>query len=116
MTDTDRMQWAQAEIDRLTAELDRFKPQPMSQNCRDGKHNGTGASRCINCWCLCHNRDADVEERWAVRVNPDGCPPSVIRYVDEGSARAAAANWPDSEVVSCQIITTPWQTENDNAR
>lgn len=42
------------EIVRLRAELDRFKPQPMSQQCRDGRHGQTGDWRCHNCRCLCH--------------------------------------------------------------
>jgi len=45
----------------LRAELQKFKREPMSQNCRDGKHNGKDDQRCINCECLCHGQDAEVE-------------------------------------------------------
>lgn len=31
-------------------EMDRWKPQPMSQQCRARQHGGT----CRNCRCLCH--------------------------------------------------------------
>lgn len=50
------------QIAELREELQAFKPQPMSQRCRDGHHNGVGDWRCINCRCLCHNQDALVAE------------------------------------------------------
>lgn len=58
-----------AERDRLAAELARFKPQPMSQVCRDGDHN----QDCFGCDCLCHRRQGSVRQ-WKV--------------VAEGSAQA----------------------------
>ena len=45
------------------ADLGHFKPQPMSQRCRDGFHCGTGDDRCINCWCLCHDHEGPQEAR-----------------------------------------------------
>jgi hypothetical protein len=36
----------------------RFKPEPMSQNCRDGRHNGKGDDQCFGCWCLCHGGES----------------------------------------------------------
>lgn len=56
------------EIARLQAELDRFRPQPMSLRCRDGHHNGTGDEACINCWCLCHAAEADREEELLAEI------------------------------------------------
>lgn len=50
------------ERDEARAELAKFKPQPMSQRCRDGHHNGTGDWACHGCYCLCHTRDAEVAE------------------------------------------------------
>lgn len=46
------------EVERLKAELLRFKPEPMSQRCRDGRHNGKGDDRCVGCACLCHGGEA----------------------------------------------------------
>lgn len=40
--------------ERTLADLEHFMPQPMSQNCRDGKHGGSSGEPCVNCWCLCH--------------------------------------------------------------
>lgn len=51
--------------DRARAEVDQFKPQPMSQRCRDGHHNGVGDQACLNCWCLCHNAEAEAAEALA---------------------------------------------------
>lgn len=47
-------------VDALRKDLQAFKPQPMSLNCRDGHHNGATGEPCSNCWCLCHRQDAEV--------------------------------------------------------
>jgi prevent-host-death family protein len=49
------------QYDRLMADLEHFKPQPMSQRCRDGHHCGTGEWACVNCYCLCHKSPEDQE-------------------------------------------------------
>lgn len=66
-TGVDVYQEQREKVERLRDELEAFKPQPMSQRCRDGHHNGVGDEACINCHCLCHSRDAEVErlrKRW----------------------------------------------------
>jgi hypothetical protein len=64
----DRAEAAEAEAVRLRTELLLFKPEPMSQNCRDGKHGGAGSERCHGCDCLCHTFEADVERAELARV------------------------------------------------
>jgi hypothetical protein len=49
-------------VRELEEELRAFAPEPMSQNCRDGKHNGVGEWRCHNCHCLCHRQDPEVKQ------------------------------------------------------
>lgn len=45
----------------LSAELHDFKPEPMSQLCRDGSHAAARIGNpCSGCSCLCHNLEALV--------------------------------------------------------
>lgn len=69
-----------AEVERLRADLAAFQPEPMSQLCRDGEHNGVGDWKCLGCHCLCHNRDTEVEQ---LQRNRDGW---------ENDARTYSAN------------------------
>lgn len=75
------------EVARLRADLEAFKPQPMSQRCRDGHHNGVGGERCVNCWCLCHNQDAKVAELQATLNVRDGQLGRSRQFVAELQAR-----------------------------
>jgi hypothetical protein len=52
-----------AERDRLRKELTQFKPEPMSQACRDGDHGQV----CLSCRCLCHHGQAE-RDRLAAQV------------------------------------------------
>lgn len=51
-----------AVIRQLREELRAFKPQPMSQQCRAGRHKGPSGTPCTRCRCLCHTAEAEVLE------------------------------------------------------
>lgn len=75
-------------------DLESFKPQPMSQQCRDGLHCGIGDWRCAGCYCLCHltPESPSVKQAWAESdksqwVKPDAHDPANLRVVDPKEAR-----------------------------
>jgi hypothetical protein len=83
-----------AEVEQLRAELLQFRPEPMSQQCRDGHHNRIGEWKCIGCHCLCHNRDAEVEE---LQRSRDGWQADAGTYLDNANFWRKRAHTDEAE-------------------